>query len=271
MTSQPQYVLGSDAEEVARLDRQAAWLAPATGVLLRAAGIGGRMRVLELGTGLGHVAFLIADLLEDGGWVVGVDQSTDLLQLADRRRAAAGRVNVRFIEGDVRTYMPGEDVDAIVTRLLLFHLPDAVAVLRHQRAALAPGGTLLALDYDLGTAQTEPPTKLAAAALSWVIDAFRSAGADPVIGAHLQMVLRSAGYSDVTTFGVQGYLAPDDPAGPALLAGVVRSLAPQIVAAGIATQRELGLDTLQARIAQELEREGAVMRPPCLVGAWARV
>jgi SAM-dependent methyltransferase len=271
MTSQPQYVLGSDAVEVARLDGQAASIAAATNVLLRAAGIGGRMHVLELGTGLGHVAFQIAELLDAGGRVLAVDESPQMLEMAERRRVSAGAPNVRFARGDARTFLPGEPVDAIVMRLLLFHLPDAVDVLRRLRDALAPGGLVLVIDYDLGTAHTEPPTKLSDTALRWVVDGFRSAGADPVIGAHLQGLLRSAGLRDVTTFGVQGYLAPDDPAGPALLAGVVRALAGQIVAAGIATERELGLDTLQARIADELATEGAVIRPPCVVGAWSRV
>jgi SAM-dependent methyltransferase len=271
MTSQPQYVLGSDAAEVARLDGQAATIAAATGVLLRAAGIGGAMHVLELGTGLGHVAFQVAELLENGGGVLAVDQSADLLEVAERRRASLGLVNVRFVEGDARTFIAEDPVDAIVMRLLLFHLPDAVQVLRHQRDSLAPDGMVVAVDYDIGTSRAEPPVKLVDTALGWVRDAFLAAGADPVVGARLQMLLREAGFGDVTTFGVQRYLAPDDPGGPALLAGTVRSLAPQIVAAGIATKAQLGLDTLQARLESELVKAGAVIAPPCVVGAWARV
>jgi SAM-dependent methyltransferase len=271
MPSRPQYVLGSDAVEVARLDAQAASITAATGVLLRAAGIGGRMHVLDLGTGLGHVAFQIAELLDAGGRVLALDQSAELLEMAERRRVTNGMVNVRFARGDARTFVPEDPVDAIVMRLLLFHLPDAVDVLRRLRDTLTPGGLVLVIDYDLGTAGTEPPAELATTALAWVCDAFRSADADPVIGARLQLLLRDAGFDAVETFGVQGYLAPDDPAGPALLAGVVRALAPQIVAAGIATERQVGLDTLQDRLARELAQAHAVLRPPAVVGAWAHV
>src|SRR5947209_17936439 len=49
------YVLGSDDLELARLDRQAAFIGPATQLLLKAAGITPGLRVLDLGTGLGHV------------------------------------------------------------------------------------------------------------------------------------------------------------------------------------------------------------------------
>jgi hypothetical protein len=41
-----------------------------------------------------------------------------------------------------------------------------------------------------------------------------------------------------------------------------------IVAAGIATEAELELPTLEAGIAEELRRERAVLLPPTVVGAW---
>ena len=98
------YVLGSDDPEIARLDAQATSIAAPTETLLRAAGIGGDMRVLDLGTGLGHVAFLVAALLGDGGSVLGVDREERLLGIAERRRAAAGDARVAFELGDARTF-----------------------------------------------------------------------------------------------------------------------------------------------------------------------
>jgi hypothetical protein len=151
-----------------------------------------------------------------------------------------------------------------------FHLPDAVAVLRHHLGALRPGGLLVAVDFDIGAARTEPAVELAATALGWVDAGFRTAGANPRIGAQLEQLLRAAGVVDVTSFGVQAYLAPDDPRGARLLGGVVRTLAPQIVSAGIATEAELALDTLEGRIASELTAAEAVLLPPTVVGAWGR-
>jgi ubiquinone/menaquinone biosynthesis C-methylase UbiE len=69
-----QYVLGSDTAEIARLDAQAESIAAPTALLLRAAGIAPGMRVLDLGTGLGAVAFAVAELVGAEGAVVGVDQ-----------------------------------------------------------------------------------------------------------------------------------------------------------------------------------------------------
>jgi hypothetical protein len=55
-----------------------------------------------------------------------------------------------------------------------------------------------------------------------------------------------------------------------MLAGIVRSLAPQMAAAGIATVAELGLDTLQDRLAADVQATRSVLLPPALVGAWGR-
>ena len=42
------------------------------------------------------------------------------------------------------------------------------------------------------------------------------------------------------------------------------------VAAGIATEDELGLDTLRERVAAEVAEHDAVVLPPTLAGAWGR-
>jgi hypothetical protein len=75
---------------------------------------------------------------------------------------------------------------------------------------------------------------------------------------------------DVSTLGVQAYLGPDDPHGPRWAAGLVDSLAPQIIGRRIASEADLGLDTLQERVAHELAANDAVFLPPTVVGAWGR-
>ena len=262
------YVLGSSEQEIERLDRQSASVDAATRLLLRAGGIVPGMRVLDLGTGIGHVAMLAADLVGPEGRVVGIDNNATLLDVAASR--AAARPQLRFVEGDVRSWHDDEPFDAIVGRLILFHLADPVSVLRHHAASLRPGGLLLALDFDLGSCRAEPAVPLVAEALGWVDAAFRRAGASPTIGATLALLLAEAGLADVQTFGIQGYLAPDDPVGPALLCGVMRTLAPQIVAAGLATPERVGIDTLERRIADAVRASGSVILTPALAGAWGR-
>ena len=172
------YVLGSDDPEVKRLDLQAGWLEEPTRLLLRLAGIERGMRVLDLGTGLGHVALAVADLVGRDGRVVAIDSDDRMLALATER--AGDRTCVQFLEGDVRTWTCDERFDAVVGRLILFHLPDPVAAVRHHRAHLRAGGRFVAVDYDIGSCRTEPPTPLVEDHARRVIAAFRSAGANPV-------------------------------------------------------------------------------------------
>ena len=264
------YSLGTSEAELDRLDAQAASIAATTALFLGRAGIAAGMRVLDLGTGLGHVAFQLRELVGAAGEVVGVDEAAPMLAVAERRRVAAGAHNMRFVEADVRTFRDREPFDAVVGRLILFHLRDPVQVLRHHLGGLADDGVMAMIDFDVGSTRTEPPMPLFNTAREWVMAAFRHAGANPVIGAQLGSMLRDAGLTDVDTFGVQQYLQADDPAGPATFASVVKSLAPVIVAARIATNEELALDSLQDRLFHEAQAYRAVALGPAIAGAWGR-
>ena len=190
------YVLGSDAAEVARLELQARTIAQPTVALLRAAGIREGMRVLDLGAGPGHVSLLLAEMVGPTGEVVGVEADERMLGHAEERRAAAGVGNVRYQHADARTFRDPEPFDAVTERLMLFHLADAVDVVRHHAAGLRPGGTFVAIDFDVGAARSEPHTELAATLVGWILAAFRAAGADPTIGTRLVPLLTAAGLAE---------------------------------------------------------------------------
>lgn len=262
------YTLGASDQEVERLDRQSTSIENATRLLLRASGIGPGMRVLDLGSGLGAVAALVADLVGPQGSVVGIDNNANLLAIAAARFAS--HAQLRFEPGDVTRWCDERPFDAIVGRLLLFHMADPLAVLRHHVAQLRPGGLMVALDFDVSASRAEPTLPLVTQALHWVQAAFRSGGAHPAIGTRLALLLGQADLAGVQGFGIQSYLNPDDPAGPALLSGVVHSLLPQIVASGVATAAQIDIATLQSRIAGAARAAGAVVLPPVLAGAWGR-
>jgi SAM-dependent methyltransferase len=202
------------------------------------------------------------------GSVLGIDRSPEVMAVARRRVQEAGQHHVVFDEADASTWRAPEPFDVLVGRLLLFHVADPVAVVRHQIGNLRPGGTFVALDFDLGGSRAEPPVAMVSDVLAWVQAAFRAAGAWPRIGSRLGTILQEAGLSRVTTFGVQAYIQSSDPSGPALLAGVTRSLAPAIVRHGIASAEQLDVATPESRIADAVRQANAVILPPTLVGAW---
>lgn len=260
------YSLGSQDPEMMRLEAQAAFLDAPTRLLLAAAGIKRGARVLDLGSGLGHVTRAVAELVGPGGAVVGLDQDPRMIEAARQRTEANDPVT--FVQGDALTWRDDAPFDAVVGRLILFHLPDPVAVVHHHAASVRPGGRVVFLDYDIGGLRAEPPEPLTARMRGLVCDAFRAVGADPTIGSRLGEILRQAQVHDVAGFGLASYLQHDDPAGPGMLVGVVRSLAPVILGHGLATEDELDLDTLGERAAAALAERASVLVPPLLAGAW---
>ena len=159
------YELGSVEGELARLELQGRALAPATRMIFDAAGIGPGMRVLDLGCGVGDVAFVAADLVGPGGSVVGVDRLPKALARARLRAEQRGLAQVRFLEGDVHDPAPGGPFDAIVGRLVLMYVPDPPEVLRRLATALRPGGLVVPVEMDLATARSLPATELASQAI----------------------------------------------------------------------------------------------------------
>jgi hypothetical protein len=146
-----------------------------------------------------------------------------------------------------------------------------VAIVRHHVANLRPGGSFVAIDFDLLASRAEPSVPIVEETLRWVREAFRAAGAWPHIGARLGPILEDAGLGSVTTFGIQPYASSRGPAGVAALAAVVRSLAPAILRHGIATAEQLDLVNLQRRLADACRRADAVVLLPTVAGAWGSI
>lgn len=263
-----EYVLGHRAEELARLDDQARALEPPTRLGLVMAGIGPGMRVLDLGTGTGEVALLVAEAVGPDGSVLGVDQSAEVLEHAAAKCRDRGVTNVRFVQGDVATYVPDEPVDAVVGRLVLSYVADRVATIRRLLGALRPGGVFLALEYDTDAVRSAPATPTMARGAELVHAAFAAAGTPQTIGPRLREYLLEAGAADAQVLGLQGYAGPDDPQGPPMLAAVLQSLAPALERYGLADVASLDLDTVEDRIREEVRAAGAVLVLPTLVAGW---
>src|SRR5215470_14143405 len=84
-SSNSSYALGYSQAERDRLIRQAAQLAPLTERFFRDAGIGSGQRVLELGSGMGDVAMLVAHIVGPSGEVLGVERDANSIQFAESR------------------------------------------------------------------------------------------------------------------------------------------------------------------------------------------
>jgi SAM-dependent methyltransferase len=268
-SAESNYQLGADPLELERLNRQGRVLAPATRTILAAAGLRTGMRVLDLGSGMGDMAFAAAELVGPTGEVVGIDRSPEPVAKANLRARQHGLANVRFLVGDIDDRAPHGTYDAIVGRLVLMYVADPAAVIRTQAKLLRPGGVVVPIEFDLYSAHSTPATPLVGQALSWLSETFKRTGIDPALGPKLWTIQQEAGLKPVAMMGVQPHFGPDDPDGPAILAGIIRTMVPLMERSGVATAAEVEADTLQERLSNDLRTSASVFAHPMLISAWA--
>ena len=106
--------------------------------------------VLDLGSGSGQDAYLLAQLVGPDGSVTGVDATPEQLAVAEAHRdwhaERFGYANVRFVEGDIEKLdaldlEPGS-FDVIVSNCVINLVADKLAVFRAAHRLLKPGGEL---------------------------------------------------------------------------------------------------------------------------------
>ena len=81
------------------------------------------------------MAAAVAELVGADGQVVGVDVDARMLERARDRTKHLPQV--RFVEADVTRWRGAEPFDAVVGRLILFHVQDPVVVLRRERLGVS--------------------------------------------------------------------------------------------------------------------------------------
>lgn len=102
-------------------------------------------RALDLGCGAGSNALMLA---ENGWSVTGLDWSEEAVRLANEA-AAMGKLDAHFVTDDITSWKPTETFDLVITTYALPTGDDARLALRTAVSALAEGGTLLVVEWDV--------------------------------------------------------------------------------------------------------------------------
>ena len=110
------------------------------------------MRILDLGSGSGRDCYLLAQMVGEQGFVLGVDMTDEQLAVANRHiewhREKFGFTssNVQFVKGYIEQLdqlgLEDESFDIIVSNCVINLSPDKEAVLREAYRLLKPGGEL---------------------------------------------------------------------------------------------------------------------------------
>lgn len=104
---------------------------------------GHRLRVLDVGTGTGFMASMLAEMGHD---VVGLDMAEGMLEKA-RHKVRGNGHRVTFQFGDAEN-LPFDDdsFDAIVSRYLLWTLPEPRRALGEWCRVVRPGGSIICIE-----------------------------------------------------------------------------------------------------------------------------
>jgi ubiquinone/menaquinone biosynthesis C-methylase UbiE len=268
----PTYVLGHSEQELQRLHRQALLIEPATRLFLGEGGIGPGMHVLDVGSGAGDVALLVAELVGETGAVIGTDKAPAAVATASTRAREQGRRHVSFREGDPAHMRFERPFDAVIGRYVLLFQSDAVAMVRRLLRHLRPGGLVLFHEPDWQSARSIPSVPTYDSCCRWIQQTFARAGTDSNMAGRLYRTLVGAGLSAPTmrmqTFiggGAQcaGYLQA--------VADLVGSMLPSMVQLGVASAAEIDHPTLAERMQGETVSSGSLIIGRSEIGAWARL
>jgi SAM-dependent methyltransferase len=277
LTDPEHYPLGRSDHEARRLMLQHSLYGPFLRRLLGPAGVTSGMRVLDVGSGVGDVTLLLAEVVGPTGEVVGVEFAPESIELATARAAAAGvGSRVRFVQADLRdfaadTFGTGE-YDAVVGRFVLMYQPDPSDLLRRLAGVVRPGGAVVFQESDLiDVAMPHPSAPLHEEVQRWLSSLDGAIGPELRMGPKLFGAYVDAGLPapsvciDTPVGGGAAWLGYD------LVAASLRSVLPMLTTFGIVDADEVDVDTLAGRLRDEIVASNAVHPLPSVYGAWTTV
>ena len=268
-----EYPLGDTANELNRLSAQASFCDPFTWLVFQSAGLASGMRVLDVGSGSGEVAFLAARMVGPEGGVVGTDRSLPALDKARERARELGLKNVCFLEGDPAEMQFDRPFDAVVGRSVLMYYRDPANTLKKLARTVRKGGIMAFQEIDCGSARAVPQLPLYDQQNQWVSKALTMAGTDLNMGAKLYATFLAAGLpppSMRVDTPIVGAYDPRALNACQVLGEVLRSLNSVTEKFGVTTACGLDVDNFASRLFLELQAGGGVMIWNSIIGAWAR-
>ncbi len=266
------YELGHSEWELKRLTTQAKLVDPITRQYFKTAGIAPGMRVLDVGSGAGDVAFLAAELVGPTGSVVGADRSPTAVATARARALERKLGNVMFQEGDPTLLSFEQVFDAVVGRYVLMFNPDPVSIVKGLARHLRPSGIIVFHEVDWTGVRSNPPAPLYDRCCVALVETFCKVGTNAYMGLRLHSAFVEAGLPapDMAVHALAGG-GESIISGIDMIADLVVTMAPVMELHGVATVADIAPATLKARMRAEARANGSVVVGRYEVGAWSRI
>lgn len=266
------YAPGHSERELERLASSARAIDPITRQFFLKAGMVPGMRVLEVGSGAGDVAFLAAELVGTKGEIVGVDRAKAAIATARARAESRGLRQVSFHEGDPSQMKFDQPFDAVIGRKVLLFQEDPSAMVRKLATQLRPGGLIVFHETDWDSAASWPPVPDYDRCFQWFLDTLKWHGHETQMGKKLHSTFVAAGLP-APAMSVGALIGGGEKSVEVLrqTADLVETMIPAFERAGVATAADVGIETLMDRMLHDATAKQSVIVGRLEIGAWSRV
>lgn len=221
------------------------------------AGIKEGMRVLDVGCGIGEVTMLVANIVGSKGEVVGFDISENAVKTATNLALERQIPNVQFLVADINS-LPRDlkQFDAIVGRRVLMYLPNAIDSLKALLSYLKSGGMMIFQEIDaMASGISSAKLPLHAQAQEWIWNTILKENGNIHMGLELYSTFVQVGLK-VQQIKAEAVLQTVETGSD--LAWLIKMMAQRIIKSGVASSKEIGIDTLEERLLFEREKANEV-------------
>ena len=176
--------------------------------------------ILEAGCGVGAQTKIIAPKNNKSKFI-SIDISKDSIYHAEKVIDSLGIKNVEFKQDDIFNLSFNDNYfDHVFVCFVLEHLSDPLRALLELKRVLKPGGTIMAIEGDHGSAYFYPDSKEAQKAIRCQVELQKQNGGDANIGRQLYPLLCESGFSQVTISPRMVYV---DDSKPGLIEGFTKN------------------------------------------------
>jgi SAM-dependent methyltransferase len=240
--------------------------------LFEDAGLAEGMRVLDIGSGAGDVAFVAARAVGPSGSVAGVELNPKLVERARGRTREFGLNNVSFLVGDLNTELVLDGpFDALVVRFVLGHLNYRVATLRRLLEHVGPGGLVIFQEIvQRGSYSAFPTSPAWERRRGLTVELITRSGRNPLGGLAIHRTLLAAGLPAPEMRAHAAIINSAESPHLSLFFEAMRSLMPRLLELDIATSEDADVDTLERQVRADFAADHIASLGRLTIDAWTR-
>jgi SAM-dependent methyltransferase len=262
------YLLGHGKPELERLRQQPLQLAAEADWLLDRMEIAPGGRVIEFGCGPRGVLDRLSERVGPAGTVVGIDQGSEAVTLAQTFVEEHGLANVEVRHGNAAdTGFDSGSFDAVFTRLVLVNVPNPEAIVAEAARLVRPGGVVAFHEADFVSHLCEPPCDAWSRLLDAYLALFSASGIDLHVGRRVPGLLRAAGLEDVEARPIV-HLYPAGHPRRSILTQFVGNVRNRLVGEGFLTGAEV--DELTAAVESHVADPNTMVISHLFLQSWGR-